>query len=157
MKKNKLFHFSFLSLFLFSLFFSCKEEISTENKQNEACVSPSTTNPNNDSELALLMRKIFSETDSIKQRIKSNKPLDLSIYIQQLKSVHSATPTDSTVHTPEFYTFTNSLIVVSESLNNSSDDESKKEQYNQLVNSCINCHQSFCPGPIKKISKLKLK
>ncbi len=29
--------------------------------------------------------------------------------------------------------------------------------YNDALNSCISCHQNYCPGPIARIKKLKLK
>jgi len=28
--------------------------------------------------------------------------------------------------------------------------------YNDALNSCISCHQNYCPGPIRRIEKLKL-
>ncbi|TVR82109.1 MAG: hypothetical protein EA412_01985 [Chitinophagaceae bacterium] len=35
--------------------------------------------------------------------------------------------------------------------------EFNPELYNLIVASCIDCHQSYCPGPIRRIEKLKWK
>ncbi len=35
-------------------------------------------------------------------------------------------------------------------------EDQSVESYNEAVNSCVNCHNSYCPGPIPKIKKLKI-
>jgi hypothetical protein len=32
----------------------------------------------------------------------------------------------------------------------------RKEAYSTIVRSCISCHESVCPGPLKRIKALKL-
>ncbi len=123
-----------------------KEEIITEVVDNH---------PNKDSELALLMRKMYNDADSIKQLIVNDEGNISKEYIDALERIHTATPTDAEVKTPEFKAYTELMVNEANALFSS--ETNKKEGFNNLVNKCVECHQSFCPGPIKKINKLKIK
>ena len=139
-----------------SLFFACEEK--NDRQIEKSCdsedVEVSATNPNGDSELALLMRKMYRDADSIKQLIVNQEGSITNEFIAELELVHSAIPTDSTVKTPEFEAFNRLLINQAKELQKNSEDN--VEEFNRLVNRCIDCHQSFCPGPIKKINKLRI-
>ncbi len=142
-----------MGCFLASLFFACsnnKEEVFTE------CEDPSVSviNPNGDSELALLMRQIYFDADTIKQHIISNEGNVTDEFIEKLEQVHTANPTDPTVKTPEFEAFNKLLILAAKAAK--ADGNDKISGFNELVARCIDCHQSFCPGPIVKINKLKI-
>ena len=135
---------------LFSiLFFACNSE---EAQVEESCEVETVVNPNGDSELALLMRQMYLDADSIKQLIVSNEGTISDEFIAELQQVHAAIPTDSTVKTPEFKAFNDLLINQAKALQENTKD--RVEGFNQLVARCIDCHQSFCPGPIKRIKKL---
>jgi len=142
-----------LGCFLASFFFACNSEPTnvTEEASCEKEIVPDNS-PNDDSELALLMRKLYLDADSIKQLIVTNKGTISDEFITELEIVHSAIPTDLSVKTPEFDAFNKSLISQAKALKESA--ENQTEGFNQLVNSCVACHQSFCPGPIKRIKKL---
>ena len=146
----------FMGCVIASLFFACSSE---QPKSEELCetetVEVSPINPNGDSELALLMRKMYDDAEVIKQAIIEKKGTITSDYINQLAEVHSAIPTDKDVKTPEFKSYTELLIAKAENL--SELDTNRVEGFNNLVGSCIECHQSFCPGPIKKIKKLYIR
>lgn len=111
--------------------------------------------PNKDSELALLMRKMYNDADSIKQFIVNDEGNISKEYIDALERIHTATPTDADVKTPEFKAYTELMVNEANALFSS--ETNKKEGFNNLVNKCVECHQSFCPGPIKKINKLRIK
>jgi len=148
---NKKFIQFILGCLLVPFFVSCS---TSEEKTEESCtkITVSEINPNGDSELALLMRQMYVDADLIKQNIIDNKGNISEEFIKELEQVHSAIPTDEDVKTPEFEAFNKALILQAEALKNTT--ENKSEAFNQLVNRCIDCHGSFCPGPIKKIKKL---
>ena len=100
------------------------------------------------------MRKMYNDADSIKQLIVNNEGNISKEYIEALERIHTATPTDADVKTPEFKAYTELMINEANTL--FSNPENKKEGFNNLVNKCVECHQSFCPGPIKKINKLRI-
>ncbi len=110
-------------------------------------------NPNGDSELALLMRMMNDSTASIKEYVKQGKLPEK--FPEAFLKIHTAKPTDPTVKTEEFEAFANNYIDGLRQLYQSSPNE-LKANYNSLVQRCINCHQSSCPGPIKTIKKLKI-
>tara|TARA_Y100000589_G_scaffold136859_1_gene130938 strand:+ start:43260 stop:43724 length:465 start_codon:yes stop_codon:yes gene_type:complete len=140
-----------------SLFVSCQptnEQQTGETKEAEN-KKGNFTNPNEDSELTLLMRDVFNKTERIKKAIEQNQPLPdwYSNYIDDLKKIHSATPTDPEIKESTFFAFVDLLNQNALDLKQYPD----KEHYTQLVNSCVKCHQTYCPGPIVRIKKLYVK
>lgn len=143
-----------------SFFFSCSEsnpqtEKSEVKQISSADVEVSEINPNGDSELALLMRDMFDNAEGIKQDIISGEGTISKDYIRELARMHTAEPTDEGVQNEEFIAFGNLLIVQANILHETK--EGQAAAFNSLVDRCIDCHHSFCPGPIKKITKLKIK
>jgi hypothetical protein len=138
---------------LASLFFACSSN-EPKAKKEESCTTENIAkvNPNGDSELALLMRKMYVDADSLKQVIANNDGTISNEFIEELEHVHSAIPTDPNVKTPEFKAFNELLIQQAKNLQLTT--ENRVEGFNQLVNRCLDCHNSFCPGPMKKIKKL---
>ena len=136
---------------------ACNNNVSEDAVQetNETKSTAVDDHPNEDSELALLMRKMYHDADSIKQLIVNEEGNISQEYIDALERIHTATPTDADVKTPEFSAYTDLMINEANTL--FSNETNKKEGFNRLVNRCVECHQSFCPGPIKKINKLKIK
>lgn len=150
---------SFFLLLIFSVtLFSCSEQVETT-AEEESCeadkVEVSPINPNGDSELALLMRKLYDDADSLKLLIESGEGNITDKYIEELQRVHTAVPTDPNVKSPEFTAFNELLINQAKAVKEN--PENKSEAFNLLVNRCIDCHNVFCPGPIKKIKKLTIK
>jgi lipopolysaccharide export LptBFGC system permease protein LptF len=141
-----------------SFFIACNNQSSTTQNNNEKSNNTKKkgnfTNPNKDSELTLVMRDIFDKTERIKKSLANNEQLPTwySNYIDELKKIHTATSTDTTIKESTFYAFIDLLNRNAIELK----QNTNKENYNQLVNSCIKCHQSYCPGPIVKIKKLYL-
>ncbi len=141
-----------------SLFIACNTPVDSEQSQKEKENTDrkgNFTNPNEDSELTLLMREVFEKTDKIKARIHQQQPLPdwYANYLDQLTEIHSATPTDKSIKDKTFFAFIKLLNQNAQELAQTPD----KEHYTQLVNSCIKCHQVYCPGPIVRIKKLYIK
>ena len=144
----------FIGIFSFFLF-ACESDVKQEAVITDASqVEVSETNPNGDSELALLMRKMFEEGEDIKKLITNNEGNITEEYITELERIHTAIPTDANVKTPEFEAYTKLMINEANLL--FSNDSNRVQGFNNLVNRCIDCHQSFCPGPIKRIKKLTI-
>ncbi len=142
-----------------SLFIACDNQSGSEAEGKEQTSSSQKkgnfTNPNKDSELTLLMREVFEKTGKIKARINQQQPLPdwYANYLDQLTEIHTATPTDESIKDETFFAFIKLLNQNAQELAQTPD----KEHYTQLVNSCIKCHQVYCPGPIVRIKKLYVK
>lgn len=103
------------------------------------------------SELAKLMKQMQSYIEKEKMRLadgEKQEPLTVSLQ-KVLKS--KATKGKKLSHDHEqyardFYEQYNRYIGVA-------DMQERKQVFNLLVNSCINCHKHECPGPIVRIEK----
>ncbi len=58
-------------------------------------------------------------------------------------------------NTPEYEAFAKAYEAAFNDLGDSKGAQ-KTQAYQTLVNSCIACHRSVCPGPIVRIEKMKL-
>jgi hypothetical protein len=101
-----------------------------------------------DSELALLMRSIHEDAKAIRQVIKQKQ--DGHDPLSDFDFILAATPTKDNVQGPEFEAMARYYLQKNAQLLEDLDQVS----YNEMVESCVACHQSFCPGPIKTIQKL---
>jgi hypothetical protein len=109
-------------------------------------------NPTGDSELALLMRDMFEESDSLKQLVVDGKQLS---GLKKYQDIHSAIPTDPTVTGPVFEAFAEAYISSIKELEIA--DSSSVYNFNHMVDQCMNCHTEFCPRPKKRIKQLYIR
>ncbi|MFM8960252.1 MAG: hypothetical protein ACKOKH_08325 [Bacteroidota bacterium] len=62
------------------------------------------------------------------------------------------TPTDSNVVTPDFLRRASDYHKAFEKVGR----EPTPEHFNAVVAQCVQCHESNCPGPIKRINRLRI-
>jgi hypothetical protein len=128
-----------------SSFFSC----SNQEKQN----TKATSFPNKDSVLAILMRDVVENTVKLKNQIVNGEKID---FFMEFEKLHTAIPTDSDVRDDgRFTSFADSYISTIKELINSEED--KTSLYNNMIQACVRCHEQICPGPVKRIKKLRIK
>ena len=113
--------------------------------------STTITDPNDTSEMALLMRDMFERMEVIKDKIENNE--DLSKEQLSFASIHLQVATDSSFVKEGLVPMSEGYIRIINQFNN----YPSKENYKSIVNSCINCHISMCPGPLERIDNLILK
>ena len=103
------------------------------------------------SELALTMRKMYANMKEVNLLLDSGEVIPDSL-LKGYESMLTDQPTNPDEIGSKFYGFAEGWLNELETLK----QNPNKENYNSLMNTCVHCHQSFCPGPIKKIKKLKL-
>jgi hypothetical protein len=139
---------SIKTIFLFlilSVLISCEDEAGK--KQSNI------VNPNGDSELALLMRSMFDDGVNIKEDLLNGEAPTLSA---DFLKIHTAKPTEEGKNaTPEYASYARAYEDAVKAFQNSNPYQ-RVEAYQHMVNSCIQCHQEICPGPVRKIRKLVL-
>ena len=141
-----------LSCLLLLLLCSCEEPASQQVDQSPQVIRPS-GNPNGDSELALLMRDLFdSHMDMRKALMQGEKP-DLPEY---LANIHTAEATEPEKAASAAYKSMGDAYLIAARQYQDASIAEAPEAYTLMVNQCLNCHQSMCPGPMSKIKKLKL-
>ncbi|MFN4082284.1 MAG: hypothetical protein ACK4K9_01495 [Bacteroidia bacterium] len=147
----------------FVIWFSCtnnngfKEQAKVTNKKisdsNSSCSNTQTImDPNNTKPMALNMRAMAAQADSIKSALTRGEKIDSLKY--QLIRFYLSEPTDPSVLEPLF--FNNASIYEKAYRNLMNQHSNQKEAYNAMIGACINCHQSYCSGPLKRIRKLVL-
>ena len=135
---KSLIHFSLLFMLSFFIFTSCSNE-------------PEPLNPNGDSELAVLMREMFEDGEKLKEAIESGKIPKLTKKHARILTADATEPEKAASN--EYKVFADSYLQILEKLE-TADDDQLPDLYNNLVNSCMNCHQVLCPGPMVRIKKL---
>ncbi len=108
-------------------------------------------NPNGDSELALLMREMFDNGMEIKKRIAQGEKLTLSFDPNHIFTAQATEPDKAA--SEAYRNFGESYIAAVEAYKNA-EPENVSEAYEIMVNTCMNCHRSLCPGPTVRIAKL---
>jgi hypothetical protein len=110
-------------------------------------------NPNGDSELALLMRQMTAHLE--KEKLKMEADDAPGMMPQGFDKILTAKPTDTKQLSENFQEFAKMYL---ESLKayHTAKPENYRLAYNNLVKTCISCHSQECPGPVKRIEKLKV-
>jgi|LakMenEpi03Aug12_release.lakeMendotaPanAssembly.Ray.scaffolds.fasta_scaffold09846_2 thioredoxin-related protein len=143
------------SVFVISLFtvLACQEseKEKSHSDNEESCVNP-TKDPNDVKPMALMMRTMANYCDSMRLDLKAGKVVDSIKY--PLMPFWSAEPTDSSVLEKTYFDHAERFKVAYRNL--MSNQENQKENYELVIQQCVQCHSSYCSGPLKRIRKLPL-
>lgn len=109
-------------------------------------------NPNGDSELALLMRAMYDEARRIKKQVANGEPITITLDHEAILTAHATEPDKAASET--FKTFASTYLQSIEALQ-IAPPERRVDIYDQMVSSCMGCHQMLCPGPMARIRHLQ--
>lgn len=143
-----------LTFFLFVALIACaeSEEQSTPDAAEPDVVLPA-SNPNGDSELALLMRQMFEESLNMRRAVLKGKKPKISL---DLAKIHTVQATEPDKQASESYKAWGKAYLNAVKMYNEAPISQTKEMYTLMINQCMNCHGQLCPGPKVKIKKLYL-
>lgn len=105
------------------------------------------------SELAQLMRKMYEDNQDLKSMVERGEVPQS--FPEDFYTIHSAVATNPNDINDTYKALAQTYIESMERIVNS-DPGSVKENFNNMVTTCISCHQIFCQGPIPKIKKLTI-
>lgn len=109
------------------------------------------SNPNGDSELAILMRTMMQSGKTMKNEIENKLPI--SPYPSEIKSMTTAKQTDGMIEDRAiFNALANFHIITLDSIYIKKTNPTV--QFNHMVKSCVDCHENYCHGPIPAIKQL---
>lgn len=123
------------------------------NQKEETLSNPEKENNSNDfefSEMSTLMEKIYTENTNLKKRI--SKGDSLGQFPKYFLKIYEAKLTDTT-NRDTFFTLQAKTFIEAQRLIYEN-PSAAKEQFNNTINMCIQCHQVKCLGPIPRIKKL---
>ncbi len=110
-------------------------------------------NPNGDSELALLMRDMFDNGMLMKEQIQNGKAPQVTFDYEAILTAHATEP--DKVATEEFKTFSETFLHTMRALEKA-DEEEAPDLYRSMVETCMGCHKILCPGPTRRIVKMRI-
>jgi hypothetical protein len=108
-------------------------------------------NPNGSSELSLLMRDMLDHAAAAR-KLALLEQVD-GEYPKAFNKIHTAQATDSETKNSYYDTFADVYLNAVKTYSKS-ENEDIKSNYNNIVNTCLACHSSHCPGPVPRIKKL---
>ena len=115
------------------------------------CGTRTEAEPETNLTLVAMMRVQEADVLTLRQRILDGDTLLAGIHLQHdfLKGTPSS-PDKNDRNFPEL-----SAAFV-EAFNELKTNPAKTEQFNLMIASCVDCHEQFCPGPIRQIKKLQI-
>jgi hypothetical protein len=123
----------------------------SELDSSSSCAKPIlTVDPNNTKPMALMMRQMVVNMDKMKSKLENGERVQAKDF--PFLRFYLVEPTDPNVLEPQFYENARLFQAAYQQI-----FETKALQvtaYNAAIGKCINCHQSYCSGPIKRIKKL---
>jgi hypothetical protein len=128
----------------------------SENQQHStdstdaSCSQETIMDPNNAKPMALMMRQMAANADSMKAAIVRNEQLDSTKY--PFIRFYLVEPTDPSVLEPTFYENARLFQEAYQALFKHPKEQAK--HFNLVIQKCVNCHESYCSGPLKRIRKL---
>lgn len=142
-------HIKRLILCLSGIFIlSCNQ--SQVKNEDQSCEKPQMYKS---SELAQLMRDMYTDCDTIRQSILHGTwPDSLPSYFDKIHTAKATTPSDIN---ETYHSLAKEYLNRYEALKKAK-PELRKDAHNYLIKGCISCHQVYCNGPIAKINKLLL-
>jgi hypothetical protein len=117
-----------------------------------ACATETIMDPNNAKPMALMMRQMVINADSMKQQILRNETLDSLKY--PFIKFYLVEPTDPNVLEPNF--FEKSRLHQAAYLELFKHPKEQVKYYDLMIASCVSCHKDYCSGPLKRINKLPI-
>lgn len=130
---------------------SCSKK--TENTSTETTkdtVSTSNFKMYDMSEMAALMEQMYAHNTQLKERIINKQ--DLGTYPVAFDKIHTAILTESSDRDAFFNEQAIKFIALQKAIY--ADTVHAQENYNKMVNQCLECHSKKCGGPIPRIKKL---
>lgn len=103
------------------------------------------------SEMALIMRKALQFLKTEKQNIATNAAPQS--YPKEFEQFKIAKVTEGKNLSQDHQLYLNQFYTQLSSYYEKVSPAERKEQFNLLINSCIQCHEHECPGPIPSIKK----
>lgn len=147
----KLFKYSLPAILLLSIA-ACNQQKEEQTVSEDSSCSP--LNPNGDSELALLMRKMATLSEENAAALRAGK--DLVAYDGSFEKVIFNAERSMKVEEQLFQGMAKVYIAQLNKLYEAGSMEEKMALHNNVVQSCQDCHAQTCRGPLKRIDKMKV-
>jgi len=104
------------------------------------------------SEMATYMNVIYDLNETLKKDIQNGKTP--AGFPDEILNIHSAEMSGDKDRNTTFESFSHLFVERVQILYDTTSTVPLKDRYNDVINLCLSCHQTQCPGPIPRIQKL---
>jgi len=142
-----------------SFFVACNQEV--EKKETKPTVKKKVVKKvwkqeeMESSELAVLMRDMWDSTMVRKKQSMSGD--NVNAYADLFNELHTAEATKVKDNVELFNSFADVFQENMKQVDAAAPGPPQREAFNNLVSTCVGCHQNYCQGPIPKIKQLYIK
>ena len=144
----------FLLILISTMFFACKD---AEGKKSCDRQKSSSTEKKFEmyemSEMAMLMEQMYVDNEQLRERILTGDTIGK--FPNHFLKIHQAVMTDQQENDAFFKAHAANFIKAQELIYQ--DPKNAKQHFNAGVDSCVQCHEVKCGGPIPRIKKLYIK
>lgn len=106
-----------------------------------------------ESELSILMRKMTDDIRKVRRKVETGKKIPE--FYKSYSQLYSAEASTTSKKGDQFTGYAAAFLKQCSRLKDAAADQ-RKNEYNELVTRCIRCHETYCPGPLTMLKKLKL-
>jgi argininosuccinate synthase len=106
-----------------------------------------------ESQLSILMRKMTDDIRKVRRKVETGKKIPE--FYKSYTQLYSAEASTTSKKGDQFAGYAEAFLKQCSRLKESTADQ-RKSEYNELVTRCIRCHETYCPGPLTMLKKLKL-
>ena len=106
-----------------------------------------------ESELSKLMRTMANDMKRV--RVKVQKGEKIPMFYKKYHRINTAKPSVESKKGERYPEYANAFLIQLDRFGKAEKVDQKSE-YNNLVKTCIRCHETYCPGPISMLKKLQL-
>lgn len=106
-----------------------------------------------ESELSILMRKMTEDIRKVRRKVETGK--NIPEFYKSYTKLYSAEASTASKKGDQFAGYAEAFLKQCTRLKEAA-SEQRKNEYNELVTRCIRCHETYCPGPLTMLKKLKL-
>lgn len=108
--------------------------------------------PHQPKPMALMMRQMAENADSMKAKIMRGEKVD-SLHYPFIR-FYLVQATDESVKEPQFYENAKNYQTAHQAIFTHPNEQ--KKYYNLMINACISCHENYCSGPLRRIRKMPI-
>ena len=149
-------------LFLWALALAVGCQNSGAESTEESAETPTRSGLYQASELALTMRDMAKDMESLRQKADEGTLTveEVDALMQTHQAMASDAPTKPEDIKPSFAGYSEAYLSQLEDLRVAIEQQVSREErldaFNAAIATCVACHQDHCPGPIPRIQKIKV-
>lgn len=106
-----------------------------------------------ESELSKLMRTMVADMKKLRVKVQQNEKIPH--FYKRYSRIYTAKPSADSKKGERFDEYAKVFLTQCERFAQAAPEQQKAE-YNNLVKTCIHCHESYCPGPLTMLKKMQL-